>query len=254
MSRKMLALLALVSLPLAAPAFAITYGEPDGGDHPNVGALIRENPDGTREIWCSGTLISPTVFLTAAHCVDDVEILGWKPFVTFDQEWTAKSRLYSGTLHLHPDYTWIQNDPYDVAVIVFAQPVRGITPASLPSEGLLDRLDLRGQKFTAVGYGVHEEGGPFGFPQGNDRWRAVSSFHSLTNAWLRLSQNPATGDGGTCYGDSGGPNFLGAGATETPIIASLTVTGDRFCKALNATYRLDTESARSFLGGFVTLP
>lgn len=254
MSRKMLAMLAFASLPLAAPALAITYGEPDGGDHPNVGALIRENPDGSREIWCSGTLISPTVFLTAAHCVDDVEILGWTPYVTFDQEWTATSRLYPGTLHLHPGYTFHQGDPNDVAVIVFDRAIRGITPASLPSEGLLDRLDLHGQKFTAVGYGVHEGGGPFGFPSGTDRWRSVSSFQSLTAAWLRLSQNPATGDGGTCYGDSGGPNFLGAGAGETPIIASLTVTGDRFCKALNSTYRLDTETARSFLAGFVTLP
>lgn len=254
MPRKLLSMLALVSLSLAAPAFAITYGEPDGGDHPNVGALIRENPDGTREIWCSGTLISPTVFLTAAHCVDDVETLGWTAYVTFDQEWTSKSKLYSGTIYLHPDYTYRQNDPNDVAVIVFSQAIKGITPASLPSEGLLDRLSLKGQKFTAVGYGVHEGGGPFGFPSGNDRWQSVSSFNSLTSAWLRLSQNPATGDGGTCYGDSGGPNFLGSGANETSIIASLTVTGDRFCKALNSTYRLDTEAARSFLGAFVTLP
>lgn len=250
MPRKMLAMLALASLSLAAPALAITYGEPDDGDHPEVGALIRENPDGTQEIWCSGTLISPTVFLTAAHCVDDVETLGWKPFVTFDQEWTAKSKLYSGTLHLHPGYTFHKNDPNDVAVIVFARAIRGITPASLPSEGLLDRLSLHDQQFTAVGYGVHENG----TRERNDRWRSVSSFHSLTDAWLRLSQNPATGDGGTCYGDSGGPNFLGAGADETPIIAALTVTGDAFCKALNATYRLDTETARSFLGVFVTLP
>ena len=175
-------------------------------------------------------------------------------YVTFAQEWTSKSKLYSGTIHMHPDYTYRQNDPNDVAVIVFNQAIKGITPASLPSSGLLDRLSLQGQKFTAVGYGVHEGGGPFGFPSGNDRWQSVSSFNSLTNAWLRLSQNPATGDGGTCYGDSGGPNFLGAGAGETPIIAALTVTGDRFCKALNSTYRLDTETARSFLAGFVTLP
>lgn len=254
MLRKILILLCLTPLFLVPRASAITYGVPDDGDHPNVGALIRENPDGTREIWCSGTLISPTVFLTAAHCVDDVEILGWKPYVTFDQEWTPSSKLYSGTLYMHPDYTFRQNDPNDVAVIVFARAIRGITPASLPSEGLLDRLSLHSQTFTAVGYGVHEGGGPFGFPQGNDRWQSVSSFNSLTNAWLRLSQNPATGDGGTCYGDSGGPNFLGAGADETSIIASLTVTGDRFCKALSATYRLDTEAARSFLGGFVILP
>lgn len=254
MSRKMLSVVCLAALSLAARASAITYGEPDAGDHPNVGAVIRESSDGTREIWCSGTLISPTVFLTAAHCLDDVETQGWTPYVTFDQEWKPSSKLYSGTIHLHPDYTWVKNDPNDLAVIVFSRSIRGITPASLPSAGLLGRLPLNGQTFTAVGYGVHEGGGPGGFPQTKDRWRAVSEFSALTKAWLHLSQNQATGDGGTCYGDSGGPNFLGSGANETSIIAAITVTGDRFCKARNQTYRLDTASARSFLGGFVTLP
>ena len=62
--------------------------------------------------------------------------------------------------------------------------------------------------------------------------------------------NPATGDGGTCYGDSGGPNFLGM----TQIVAAITITGDMVCRATNVTYRLDTESARTFLAQYVTLP
>lgn len=256
MLRKMLYVLCLASLSLAARASAITYGEPDGGDHPNVGAIIRETSDGL-EVWCSGTLISPTVFLTAAHCVDDLTSGVGTAYVTFDQAWTSSSRLYTGTVYLHPDYTWVQNDPNDLAVIVFSRPVRGITPASLPSKGLLDRLSLNGQKFTAVGYGMHEPvNGPGGMTGSttNDRWKAVSEFNSKTAAWLRLSQNDATGDGGTCYGDSGGPNFLGAEASETSIIAAITVTGDTYCQALNQTYRLDTESVRFFLGQFVILP
>jgi len=79
---------------------------------------------------------------------------------------------------------------------------------------------------------------------------SVSTFSALNNTFLRLSQNPATGDGGTCYGDSGGPNFLG----DSRVIASITITGDVPCRARNDTYRLDTRSARSFLGRFVTLP
>lgn len=66
--------------------------------------------------------------------------------------------------------------------------------------------------------------------------------------------NPARGDGGTFYGDSGGPNFLGAGADETNIVAAITVTGDFMCRSTNVVYRLDTESARTFLSQFVTLP
>ena len=63
--------------------------------------------------------------------------------------------------------------------------------------------------------------------------------------------NPAKGDGGTCYGDSGGPNFLGAGTGETDIVAGTTITGDFLCRATNVDYRMDTPSARAFLGRYV---
>jgi len=64
-----------------------------------------------------------------------------------------------------------------------------------------------------------------------------------------ISENPATGNGGTCYGDSG-PNFLGS----TDVIAATTITGDSVCRSTNVDYRLDTVSARQFLAGFVALP
>lgn len=258
MLRKSLKLLCLASLLVASRASAITYGEPDGGDHPNVGALVVEDSTGRKVVECSGTLISPTVFLTAAHCVDSLAGSFW---VTFDPALTSTSRLYTGTAHLNPAYHWAQNDPGDLAVITFARPIRGIPPAALPSAGMLDRMSadgtLQAQTFTAVGYGFHEvilAEGPPDFAPNHERWRAVSSFNALTDAWLRLSQNQATGDGGTCYGDSGGPNFLGSGDGETSIVAAITVTGDYLCQATNVTYRLDTPAARAFLGQFVILP
>jgi hypothetical protein len=117
---------------------------------------------------------------------------------------------------------------------------------------------LRGQRFTAVGYGVHEAeigGGPPEFPFDGERWRAVSRFSALNKVWLRLSQNPSTGDAGTCFGDSGGPNFLGTGSQTVPgTIASITVTGDAMYRATNVTYRMDTASAKNFLDDFVTFP
>lgn len=258
MLRKSLKLLCLASLLVASRASAITYGEPDGGDHPNVGAILIEDETGQKIVECSGTLISPTVFLTAAHCVDDSTVPFW---ITFDSTITANSRLYTGTVHLNPAYNQTGSDPGDLAVIVFARPIRGIPPAALPPAGMLDRMSadgtLRNQTFTAVGYGLQEVilgEGPPDFAPNYERRRAVSSFSALNDAWLRLSQTQATDDGGTCYGDSGGPIFLGSGDAETSVVAAIAVAGDELCMATNVTYRLDTAAARAFLGQFVILP
>ena len=79
---------------------------------------------------------------------------------------------------------------------------------------------------------------------------ATGTLNSTNPAWLRISMNPATGNGGTCYGDSGGPNFLGTSNT----VAATTITGDAICRSTNVDYRLDTASARSFLSPYVALP
>lgn len=108
------------------------------------------------------------------------------------------------------------------------------------------------------GYGSQEQTvvpgtGP-AFPFTGDRWRSVSTFIALNPEILHLGQRRAQGEGGTCYGDSGGPQFLGAGGEETNIVISVTTTGDSPCYATNVTTRTDTEDAREFLGQFVTLP
>lgn len=272
-----LATAALAVLLAVAPAAAITYGALDDDAHPNVGALIAEwRTPGVKEEFCSGTLIAPTVFLTASHCTASLQSRGIQDhdvWVSFDTDIgdpvRASTTLIRGTMHTHPEFGFSGpdgfSDPHDIAVIVLDQPAGdlypGIEPASLPTLGLFDQMakknGLRGQKFTAVGYGVHQPqlgGGPQVFPFDGMRWRAVSEFNALNNAWLRLSQNNATDDGGTCYGDSGGPNFLGAGDSETDMTAGITVTGDTACLATNVIYRLDTPSARAFLATYVTLP
>jgi secreted trypsin-like serine protease len=247
-------LAAAVAALLALPAGAIVYGAPDGNDHPNVGSLLAPEAysDGT---WttCSGTLISPTVFLTAAHCDQGVERVA----VTFDSEYDAATGTeHWGTWHGHDGYNQRQSDTKDIAVVVFDMPVSGIEPAELPEAGSLGSLK-RGTKFTSVGYGAQSvTNGPGGktFHYEDVRFAGVGSLNAVNKTWLRISMNPAKGDAGTCYGDSGGPNFLGAGAGETNIVAATTISGDAVCRATNVTYRLDTRSARSFLDDFVTLP
>jgi secreted trypsin-like serine protease len=258
--RAVVFLVTLLALLVATPAQAITFGTPDDNAHPNVGAVIAiytpisEDPI----IWCSGTLVAPKLFLTAAHCVEEdpgLTIIG----VSFDPEPLAHpdSVITDNVLHSHPGYPGPASDPLDIAIIEFKSPVN-IKRAELPTlhqfDSLAQKNGLHGQQFTAVGYGVterqHEPGqGSPDFDDLETRMFAFSTFRALTTSWLRLSQNPSTGDAGTCYGDSGGPNFLGAGG-EPGVIAAITITGDTPCRATNVDYRLDSLSAQSFLADF----
>lgn len=250
MYRKLIMIAFSAALLLApVPAQAITNGEEDGTRHPNVGGLVSgvQYPDGTW-IYCSGTLISPTVFLTAAHCDEGTA----QVTVTFDPAYEAGDQTYTGTWYADPLFSKMQNDPHDLAVVVFDEPVVGIAPARLPAEGSLANLD-KSQQFTSVGYGAYEvtnQPGGHRLLYDDVRMVAVGTLNAINPAWLRISMNPAKGDGGTCYGDSGGPNFL----DTTDILAATTITGDSVCRATNVDYRLDTPSAREFLGQFVTLP
>lgn len=126
--------------------------------------------------------------------------------------------MYFGTFHADPLYPGPQSDSHDIGVVVLDRPVRGIAPARLPAADSPSRLPTD-QRFTSVGYGAYE----------------------VTN-----------GPGGHryLYGDSGGPSLLG----RTQVVAAITITGDAVCRATNVTYRLDTASARSFLGQYVALP
>ena len=243
------ACLAAAGVNAATPALAITNGGPDGNGHPNVGGLVASAPysDGTW-IYCSGTLISPTVFVTAAHCDEGTS----RVRVTFSSAYQDGDTTYAGTFHADPAYAQAQSDPHDIAVVVLDSPVTGITPALLPEENSLSALSL-GQPITAVGYGAYEvRKGPGGqeFRYDDVRMRSTGSLNAVNPSWLRVSQNPATGDGGACYGDSGGPNFLGT----SNVVAATTITGDAVCRSTNVDYRLDTPSARAFLAPYVQLP
>jgi hypothetical protein len=248
MRRLVIAMAALTALAVPASAGAITNGTADGNGHPNVGGLVSptQYSDGTW-LYCSGTLISPTVFLTAAHCAE-----GDRVGVTFDPAYVAGDKVYYGAWHADPLYGKSQSDPHDIAVVVFPRAIKGITPARLPAAGSLSNLS-GSQRFTSVGYGAYEvTNGPGGhqFLYNDVRGVAVGTLNATNPSWLRISMNPSTGNGGTCYGDSGGPNFLGT----TDIVAATTISGDFVCRSTNVDYRLDTSSARSFLQPYVTLP
>jgi V8-like Glu-specific endopeptidase len=247
--RRMISFTALLAaLTVVSPAGAITNGTADGNAHPNVGGLVAPTAysDGTW-LYCSGTLISPTVFLTAAHCAE-----GDRVRVSFSSAYQDGDRVYTGTFHGDPAYNQSQSDPHDIAVVVLDRAVKGIAPAQLPKAGSLSKLSGT-QQFTSVGYGAYEvtnQPGGHQYLYDDVRMVATGTLNTVTQSWLKISMNPSHGDGGTCYGDSGGPNFLGS----TGIVAATTITGDSVCRSTNVDYRLDTASARAFLGQYVVLP
>jgi secreted trypsin-like serine protease len=262
---KLVAVACVSAAVVAASANAITFGEPDGMRHPNVGALVadwNEDSPGPDE-FCTGTLVSPTLFLTAAHC-----LTGWEEgtefWVTFSPMYDEGAAAPSGLVPvssfvIHEGFAQPGGggDGFDIAIVTLSS-AQSATPAELPTLGLLDTFserELRELTFTTVGYGLvrtSKKGGPHGFIDETNRLVAQQTLLSLQPTWLTLNMNPSTGSGGTCYGDSGGPHFLG-GMTSN-LIVSLTVTGDAMCRATDKTYRLDTASAQEFLSRFGLVP
>jgi len=245
--------LVLVLVLVTVPVVAITWGEPDT-EHTNVGAMMMVLPGWGNTPVCSGTLIHPRVFLTAGHCTVGVE--ADEVWVNFNQDGTnLEGILDVAEVITHPDYWWgPYSNPHDVGVLILAEPVTGITPATLPDEGFLDRLDEEGElkhgreraKFTLVGYGATLDWPPPDIYYEDQRQYSESEFRALLKSWLRMSQNQATGDGGTCYGDSGGPAFW----TEpdgTEILVGITSWGDAPCVSSGFNYRVDIPDTLDFI-------
>jgi len=263
----LIALLTGALLLVPRKASAITYGFVDSNNtFRNTGAFIVKSPS-TGEIFpiCSGTMITTNVFLTASHCTaffeQDLAPKGYTAYVSLDQSipfgsLTSNKTALLAVAHVvtNPNFNQSQSDSGDIGVLILDKNVRGVTPAVLPACGLLDQLvaqnGLKNAVFTAVGYGVQNRVVGGGVPFFQDlnpipRMFSFSSFNSLNGGYLRLSQNPSTGNGGTCFGDSGGPNFLTVNGQQT--LVAITITGDSVCRSTNVDYRLDIASAQGFL-------
>jgi hypothetical protein len=242
--------------PTTAPATEepnlITNGTPTGTSYGNVGSvLIDLGGDGVAEMYCTGTLISETVFLTAAHCLDFPATT--KYYVTFAPSLLTGPYILATEVHIHPDYA---SAFVDIGVVILPEgTTTGITPAELPTLGYLDEVFARGgQAHTPavlVGYGTTSLG------RGNTepvfqgiRMVAQTRILQVLGGFLFVATNAVNaGRGGSCFGDSGGPLFLASDVTTVVGVASITTNGA--CISQGGYVRLDTEAALSFITQFL---
>ena len=255
-------------LALAIPAKAITFGEPDlDNTYQNVGAIVVDLTDRDPLEFCSGTLIAPTVFLTAGHCTDylvNVLIAGERltletTKVSFDHldimnidSWISVEQIIT-----HPLYNQMakNRDFHDVGLLILAEPVTDLPLANLPPEGFLDQLyddallfdGVNRAMFIVAGYGTAVSWPP---PEtvdnGYGRWFAYSEYQQLMHTWLFMSQNHTQDLGGTCYGDSGGPAFYEDEYGKLWLVG-ITSWGDSLCVATGFDYRVDTAATLDFI-------
>ena len=232
----------------AIVASAITDGELDGDGHPYVGLMVAQDAEGNPLWRCSGTLLSSTLFLTAGHCTEapaeHVEI--W-----FDADVQSgipangypNTGEVGGTPYTHPQYDPTAFFLYDLGVVVLDSPMPMDEYGVLPQLDQLDAMKTRRGKqdttFTAVGYGLQRINPVF---VEAERVRMVAyprliqiNTPGFTGDFsLLLSNNHSTG--GTCFGDSGGPNFI----NRTNVVGGVTSFGiNGNCAGTGGVYRVD---------------
>jgi hypothetical protein len=254
--RILTALTVAASLAAVAPVLTVTNGQPDGNRHPFVGTVIQFIPDTDLISICSGAALSPTKFLTAAHCADP----SLPVFVTYKAAppYSLATDFTSGTFHPNPN--WCPGcghgvpgfDSHDVAVVVLDSPRNPGSFASLPSAGLVDTL-LGNTPVEIVGYGVQ------GFIRGGGQPQQIFLFSRffapsilidnnsrLSDEFIKLTANPSKGKGGICFGDSGGPDLIEDSHT---VIGVNSFVNNGNCAGVTYSQRVDLPDILAFIMG-----
>ena len=251
------AVAALVALLALFPGRAIQFGDPDDGEHPYVGLLVFYNADGVPQWRCTGTLISPTVVLTAGHCTELNE--GAQLFLQEDVGTVAGYPFtggITGTAFTGPEWAgglFLPNTG-DVGVVVLDTAVTLSEYGVLADAGTLDDLQNGPfAEFEVVGYGLQSVKPVQSALR--QRLKAevslINTESSLTDGYnVHYSGAPGygTGGGGTCFGDSGGAVFLN-GTNEIVAVNSFVLNSN--CKGAGFGYRVDREPVQEWIEGFL---
>lgn len=264
--RKLLLLAGALALMVVTitPASAVTNGELDGDDHPGVVLLLME-VGGQPAFRCSATLLSPTVVLTAGHCTNNFPgspYTGMRVFTESDVDNGNNNYPFAGPNSVeavdwaaHPLYEAAPFFVHDVGVVILKKPGVKLDEddyGTLPGVDTLDVLSPSAHTtFTSVGYGLQRINPVF---VQADRVRMRANPHLLqTNVpgftgdfSLLLSNNHSTG--GTCFGDSGGPNFLG----DSDVVAGVTSFGlNGNCAGTGGVFRMDRQDVLDFVNSYL---
>jgi hypothetical protein len=251
--RKTVSLLVVMAaaLALAVPASAVQFGTPDGENHPQVGMAAFSYPGIPDPQRCTGTLLSATVFLTAAHCTAGANFVR----VWFSPGPITDPNSYdsTGTPWWHPSFDGFASFPasYDLGVVVLDTPQPG-PYASLADEGYLDGVKNGARTtFDLVGYGIQDALPPI-FTVERTRYAGQAQLVNTRSAFnagynILLSAAPGTG-GALCDGDSGGPVFL---AGTTTIVAVSSLKHSPHCMGNALAYRTDRADSLAFINSFL---
>jgi hypothetical protein len=252
MKKLTLAVVGAILVAATAPVMTVTNGRPDGTGHPYVGIALQAAPGGGFFV-CSGSFLSPTRFLTAAHCFDPAAPALVSPANT------PPFPVVPGTVHNDPAWCFgcgsglAGADTHDVAVITLAAAVFLPVYAALPAEGLVDTLPMK-STVDIVGYGV-QGFIPGGHPK-EEIFTAIRFFapselvqsnNRASGEFIKLTANPSKGTGGVCFGDSGGPDLLGG--TNTVLAVNSYVTNGN-CSGVTYSQRVDLPGILAFINSF----
>ena len=259
--KKTLALFAALAATIAfaaGPAGAVTDGQLDGDGHPYVGLMVAQDAKGNPLWRCSGTLISAKLFLTAGHCT---EAPAAHAEIWFQSDVTnAAANNYpfrgqvGGTTYTHPDYNPNAFFLRDLGVVVLdGKGMEMSTYGKLPGLNSLDALKSGSStRFTAVGYGLQKS-----FPDAAAWQESALRIRMVANPWLVQINGGLVGDfslllsnnansGGTCFGDSGGPNFVGS----SNVVGGVTSFGlNGTCGGTGGVFRVDRSWSLDWLNG-----
>jgi Trypsin len=267
--------LAMIGL-VATPSSAITGNFVPDYEHPYVGLIVFYDANGEFVHRCSGSLISPTVFLTAGHCVTIDDATG---------ELAASARIYfqqdagahydpatgvdpvsgypeTGGVTAHTFYAFdyqgitVPASTNDVGLVILDQPYALDTYGSLAAPGTLEQYGTGPTaRVTVSGYGVN-------YVNGNPAKTLSARSRFMVDTWIigtsgvanginvQLSSSPGRGGGGTCFGDSGGPTLLYG--TNTIVAVTSFGMSSNVCGGTEFDFRVDTAAVQDWMRSVLT--